>query len=406
MPDLLDDLTIFEMANNHQGSVEHGLAIVAACAQVARAHDVHAGVKLQLRDLDSFIHADWRGRDDVPHIPRFEATRLELDDFGRLVEATREAGLVPVATPFDEVSVGACVDLGVDVLKVASCSACDWPLLETIAAAQLPVVASTGGLGIFEIDNLVSFFRKRAPSFALMHCVSLYPTPNEKVALGFMEKMIRRYPYITVGYSGHEAPDNTEVVVAAIAKGARLLERHVGIPTEHAPLNAYSLCPEQAERWVMAAKRSRSISGSDRSKQVDDEELSSLRSLQRGVFAKKPLRRGQGIERPDVFFAMPCQAGQLSSGDFGHLRARFSATRDYNAGEAVFEVPVQDQISQLRGIAHDARGQIFEAGIVLGDDCPIEISHHYGLDHFREATRSIITAARRRPSAVSGAMRS
>ena len=384
MNDLLDDLYVFEMANNHQGRVEHGLAIIDAVARLARSHRIKAAVKLQFRDLDTFIHGDYRGRKDVAHLPRFEATRLEKDQFRELTEAIREAGLVTVATPFDEVSVGTCLDLGVQVIKVASCSATDWPLLEAIAGARKPVVASTGGLGIFDIDNLVSFFGKRVPSFALMHCVSLYPTPNEQVALNFMEKMMRRYPYVRVGYSGHEAPDNTEVVVAAIAKGARLLERHVGVPTETVQLNAYSMNPAEMEQWVLAAERSRAICGSDQSKHVSQDEVDSLLSLQRGVFAQKPLRKGQTIEPADVFFAMPCKPGQLTSGQFGHLRARFTASRDYNVNEAVFEKAASDKIRHLRGILHDAKGQIFEAGIVLGDDYQIEISHHYGLERFRQ----------------------
>jgi len=383
MNPLLDDLYIFEMANNHQGSVSHGLAIIDAAARLARSQRIRAGVKLQFRELDSFIHDDWKGREDAPHLPRFESTRLEIDDFRQLTDAIRDAGLIPIATPFDEASVGTCLDLGIQVIKVASCSATDWPLLEAVADARKPVIASTGGLAIFEIDNLVSFFGKRVPSFALMHCVSLYPTPNEQMALGFMEKMIRRYPYVRVGYSGHEAPENTEVAVAAIAKGARLLERHVGVPTETIQLNGYSMNPEQMEQWVLAAERSRSICG-DHSKHVSQEEVDSLRSLQRGVFALKPLRKGQQIATDDVYFAMPCQEGQLTSGDFGHLRARYTASRDYNAGEAVYEKPASDQISQLRGILHDAKGQIFEAGIVLGDEYPIEISHHYGLESFRQ----------------------
>jgi N-acetylneuraminate synthase len=300
------------------------------------------------------------------------------------VDAIRDAGLVAIATPFDETSVGTCLDLGVQVIKVASCSARDWPLLECIASARKPVIASTGGLGIFDIDNLVSFFRKRVPSFALMHCVSLYPTPNEQMALNFMEKMIRRYPYVRVGYSGHEAPGNTEVVVAAIAKGAKLLERHVGVPTEDSPLNGYSMNPTEMQQWVLAAERTRAICGPDQSKHVSQPEIDSLLSLQRGVYARKPIRKGDEISADCVFFAMPCAAGQLSSGDFGHLRASYTASRDYNVNEAVREKPASDQISQLRGILHDAKGLIFEAGIVLGDDYQIEISHHYGLERFRQ----------------------
>ena len=66
-----------------------------------------------------------------------------------------------------------------DVIKVASCSARDWPLLEKVAASGIPVVASTGGLTQDEVDDLVSYLDHRGCDFALMHCVSIYPTPDE-----------------------------------------------------------------------------------------------------------------------------------------------------------------------------------------------------------------------------------
>ncbi|MCH8479389.1 MAG: N-acetylneuraminate synthase family protein, partial [Wenzhouxiangella sp.] len=202
MSKLFENLHIFEMANNHQCDVNHGLKIIDAAARLAREHRVRTAVKLQFRELDSFIHPAAKGRDDIMHIPRFESTRLDEGQFRQLVDAIRSAGLVSVATPFDEPSVGLCQSLGVDVIKVASCSATDWPLLEEIAKANKPVIASTGGLSIYEIDNLVTFLSKRVPELAVMHCVSLYPTPLDQHAMNFMAKMIRRYPYVTIGYSG------------------------------------------------------------------------------------------------------------------------------------------------------------------------------------------------------------
>ena len=56
MNEFFKDLFIFEMANNHQGSVEHGLNIIRAMGQIARKHAVRAGVKFQFRDLD-FVHS-------------------------------------------------------------------------------------------------------------------------------------------------------------------------------------------------------------------------------------------------------------------------------------------------------------------------------------------------------------
>lgn len=380
---LFDELFTFEMANNHQGSVAHGLKIVEAVARIARTRGIKAAVKLQFRELDSFIHPDYKGRSDVKHISRFESTRLSKGEFRQLVNAIRDEDLIPMATPFDEPSVGTCLDLGIQIIKVASCSARDWPLLTAVAEARRPVVASTGGLSIYDIDNLVSFFRKRVPSFALMHCVALYPTPPERVALDFMDKLIRRYPYVSVGYSGHEAPDATEVVTAAVSKGARLLERHIGVPTDDVPLNAYSVNPEQAERWVQAAQTARAICGGGQ-RQLSQEEVESLRSLQRGVFARRPIPAGQQIQREDVFFAMPCQPGQLASGEFGQKRAHYVASRDYAPNDEIRELAEVDPVSQLRGILHDAKGQIYEAGLELGDSYTIEVSHHYGLEHFRQ----------------------
>jgi N-acetylneuraminate synthase len=395
MSRIFTDLHIFEMANNHQGSVEHGLKIIDAAAQIARRHGVRAAVKFQLRDLDSFIHPDYRGRPDVKHIPRFESTRLEVSEFRLLINAVGDAGLVKVATAFDEASVQTCLALGVDIIKVASCSAADWPLLGVVAETGRPVIVSTGGLSLYEIDNVVTFLSRRVPELALMHCVSLYPTPNDQHALSFMTKMSRRYPYVAVGHSGHEAPDNTDVVTAAVAKGARLLERHFGVADGGVTLNGYSMNPEQADRWVAAAQRARAICGATDEKRVSDGERGSLLELQRGVFAKRPIRKGEAIDRDDVFFAMPCQKGQLAAGGFGQYRAQFIASRDYGVNDPLFESPHDDTLRHLRGILHDAKGQLYEAGLVLGDDVTIEVSHHYGLERFRETGCVLINSINR-----------
>ena len=73
---IYDDLFIFEMANSHQGSLEHGIDIVTAMSRIARKYNIKAAVKLQFRNLDTFIHPDYMDRTDVKHIPRFLSTRL------------------------------------------------------------------------------------------------------------------------------------------------------------------------------------------------------------------------------------------------------------------------------------------------------------------------------------------
>jgi N-acetylneuraminate synthase len=393
---IFDQLVTFEMANNHQGSVAHGRRIVWAMAEVAKRHHVRAAVKLQLRDLDTFIRDDFRDRTDVKHVKRFLDTRLTRDDQRTLVEEIRAAGLLAACTPFDEESVQRIVELDFDILKIGSCSARDWPLLTAAAGTGLPIVCSTGGLTISDIDRLVSFFEHRGSRFALMHCVALYPTPGERMQLNQIEQLRHRFPTVPIGWSTHEAPDDTEPVQIAVAKGASLFERHVGLPTEDAPLNAYSSTPEQIDRWLGALIRARTLCGAAERAPPAEEEVRSLRSLERAVIACTDLEEGRVLQAEDVRFAFPREAGELSSGGF---RTGSLLSEDVSAGTplreaAVVPPPVPDE-TILKTAVHQVKGLLHEAGITLSSEFVVEYSHHYGVARFFETGAVLITCVDR-----------
>lgn len=391
---IFDDLFIFEMANSHQGSVEHGIDIIHAMGKIARKHNIKAAVKLQYRNLDTFIHPDYKERTDVKHIPRFMSTRLTYEQFSQLVDAIREEGMLTMATPFDEDSVGWCMDQGIDIIKVASCSALDWPFLTEVARSQKPLIISTGGKTLSDIDKLYNFFTHKGCEFAFLHCIAEYPAPMERLQLDFIDRMNRRYPEVTIGYSGHEDPDDNTVPMLAIAKGARILERHVGLPTETITLNAYSMNPEQADRWVQAAVNAKIMCATkkENDKYVSQEEIDSLNSLMRGVYLKKAVKQGEEIHREDVFFAMPCHDKQMNSGEFSD---GIIASKDYAVNEELHEKKKVTNISLVRSVIHDAKGMLYEAGIALGDDFEVELSHHYGMQHFRQTGAIIISIINR-----------
>lgn len=393
MNNLLNNLFIFEMANNHQGSVDHGLAIIRAMAKIARKYEIRAGVKFQYRDLDTLIHPDHQVNSSNKHIPRFLSTRLTRNDFLTLTNAVREEGMVTLCTPFDEPSVGTILDHGIQIIKVASASANDWPLLEAITKAHKPVICSTGGRTIDEIDNIVSFFTHRDVEFALLHCIGIYPAPNSSLQLGFLDRMKHRYRNIPVGYSGHEDPDNVDVVKIAVAKGASILERHVGLPTDTIMLNKYSMNPDQTDRWVAAALTAREICGADTTtKRVSQQEIDSLLTLTRGVFALNDIKAGDPLGRNNVYFAMPYQEGQTTSGEFQETMV---ATRAYQRNEPIIERRKPSIIGFIRSITHDVKGMLYEAHIEIGNDYEIELSHHYGIEHFRQTGALIINLINR-----------
>ena len=115
-----NNLFTLEMANNHQGSVEHGKKIIQEMGKIAKEFDLKASVKLQFRNLDTFIHPDYKNRTDIKHIPRFMSTKLSEAQFKELVDETKRNGLITMATPFDEDSVETMNRLGIEIMKVAS----------------------------------------------------------------------------------------------------------------------------------------------------------------------------------------------------------------------------------------------------------------------------------------------
>ena len=391
-----NDLFIFDLANNHQGKVEHGLRIVREMGQVARANGIRGVMKFQFRDLDTFIHPAHRKGSKNKHVPRFLSTRLSWAEFAKLTEAVKEAGLIPMCTPFDEASVDRILEMGIDLIKVASCSATDWPLLEKIADASRPVVFSTGGLTLKQIDDIVSFFDHRRVSSAIEHCVSIYPTPDAQAQLNMIEILRRRYPDRTIGYSTHEDPNDTAPVMVAIAKGARILERHVGIEAGDIKLNAYSSTPAQADRWIKAALKAKTLCGAQERLPAPPEEIASLNSLKRGVFAARNLKEGVVIAREDVYFAMPPDDGQLCSGEFREgTTAAADIKKDMPLTTENANVPHDKDRQVLFTAIHSMKGMLNEARIALSTDFRAEFSHHYGIASFAKFGATIIDCINR-----------
>lgn len=312
--DIFEDLFVLELANNHWGDVNRGLRIVKEFGTVVRYNDVRAAIKLQLRDVENFIHKDFIGRSDIRYIKKTIDTKLSRDELATLVEAIRRAGCVRMATPFDEKSVELCVELGLDIIKVASSDITDWPLLEKIAKTHKPVMVSTGGSSLNDIDNMVLFFENRNIPLAINHCVSLYPAEDGELQLNQIDFLKNRYPGHVIGLSTHEYHDWRSSMLIAYAKGARTFERHIDIKTEDRGLSPYCSTPEQVAEWFQAFKKAREMCGAPGIAKTPSpqKEIDYLTSLVRGVYARQDLPAGHVLSANDYYLAIPLQKGQLS----------------------------------------------------------------------------------------------
>jgi len=389
------EIFVFDLANNHQGRVDHALRIIREIGDTVRKHQVRGVFKFQFRQLDTFVHPAHKKNSDNKHIPRFLETRLSRAEFETLLGAVRGEGMLAMCTPFDEESVEVITDMGFDLIKVASCSANDWPLLEKVAAANLPVIFSTGGLRLSDIDDLVSFFDHRGADYAIMHCVSIYPIPVEKTHLNQIDVLRNRYCGHVIGWSTHENPDDMVPIQIAVAKGAQMFERHVGIATESVKLNAYSSLPAQVDRWIKAWKTARALCGSTE-RVVDAEEVASLDSLRRGVYAKSFIKKGNLIARDQVYFAMPYVNGHLDSGHWKDgIVALADVAKDQPLTRTGIKIPSDPDTKVIKWAVHEVKALLNEAHIALNTEFEVEYSHHYGIQKFREFGAVIINCINR-----------
>ena len=392
------NLFVLEMANNHMGQVSHGVALIRAFAEVCKDFpEFNFAFKLQYRNLDTFIHPDLKGRMDVKYIKRFEETRLTRADFDALIKEIKANNFLAMATPFDEESVAVVVEQNLDILKVASCSFTDWPLLERIVQTDIPLIVSTAGASLEDIDRVVSFLQHRNKDFALLHCVAEYPTADDKLHLGQLDLFKQRYPGVKIGFSTHESPQSFDIVKVAIAKGAEVIEKHVGLPTAQFEINAYSASPAQVREWLEGARKTKSICGqSDGRPPINQVETESLNSLRRGIFAQRTIKAGEILSQADIFFAFPPQSGQFLANNWSKYSS-FQVTKDIQANAAITpeNSSVFDSRDKVKEAVAKVKALLRDSGVVVPGGVDLELSHHYGIERFLETGLTLITVVNR-----------
>lgn len=356
---IFEDLFVLELANNHWGDVERGKKIITDFSRIVRFNNVKAAIKLQFRDVDHFIHKDFKNREDIRYINKTMKTKMSEEAYGILVDTVRKSGCITMSTPFDEKSVQTCVNLGIQIIKIASSDLNDWVLIEEIAKTRKPVIVSTGGSSLKDIDDIVRFFENRNIPLAINHCVSIYPSEKRDLELNQIDFLKDRYPDHIIGFSTHERNDDiANAIMIAYAKGARTFERHIDIEWQGKTVSPYCSTPIDLDKWIKAYKTAVEICGGPASyKRIPKEnEVQYLDALVRGVYAKRNIKTGESLSEEDVYLAIPLQQGQISC-------------RELMSGEVVLKDIKADEPIRIDDIdspyAYDERlkNKIYERGL-------------------------------------------
>jgi len=214
---------IAEIGINHNGNVELAkrlisVAVIAGCD----------AVKFQKRTPELCVPAAQQStmRETpwgyIPYMEYRERVEFGLKEYQEIDDFCRKQGVMWFASCWDEPSVDFIDQFEVPCYKVASASVNDDSLLRHTRSRGKPIIASTGMCTLADVDKAVEVMGK--DDLVLLHTVSTYPASYPELNLRAIVTMRSRYD-VPVGYSGHETGIPT--TVAAVAMGARVVERHI-----------------------------------------------------------------------------------------------------------------------------------------------------------------------------------
>ena len=199
---------------------------------------------------------------------------LSREDYREIDRYCRALGMIWFASCWDLPSVEFIEQFQPACHKVASAMLTNRELLLALRDTGRPVILSTGMSTQQEIDNAVELLGKER--LLLTHSTSSYPCPPAETNLKMIGTLRKRYG-VSVGYSGHEV--GLQISLAAVALGARLLERHITLDRAMwGSDQAASLEPGGLNRLVRDVRIIETALG-DGVKRVYDSELSKRLSL-------------------------------------------------------------------------------------------------------------------------------
>lgn len=301
---------IAEAGVNHNGSLERAFRLVDAAAEAGADY-----VKFQTFKADKVVSSEARmaryqaeNLGESPGSTQYEMIRkLELSParHRELQARCRERGIRFLSTPFDAESMELLVELGVDLLKIPSGELTNKPYLEQAAGCGLPVVLSTGMGTLEEVAaalDLLTGGGVAKKNITVLHCTTEYPAPFADVNLRAMNTMAREFG-VPVGYSDHTL--GIEVPVAAVALGARIIEKHFTLDRSlPGPDHKASLEPGELARMVEAVRHVEQALGNG-VKEPAESEKDNIPVARRSIHLAREIPAGTEIGREHLVMLRP-----------------------------------------------------------------------------------------------------
>ena len=320
---------IAEIGGNHEGNFEYAVELcldaIKAGADAVK-FQIYTGETLVNKKLDP---------DRVKHFNRFS---LSSNQYQELASICIKNNVDFVASIWTEEDIEA-FENKLPFFKVGSGDLTAYPILARIVKTRKPILLSTGLASIEEIQNTVNFIHQldsiyeKKNMLGILQCTAMYPIPDTDANLSTITNFKNLFPDALIGYSDHTV--GTYAAEIAVALGAQILELHFTDQKENRSFRDHQVSFTHSE--ITELKRKINIVSNllgDGNKRPMPSELESGHniSFRRGIFPRRPIKKGEVINRSDLIALRPAVGTPANLVDL--IEGKI-APRNYNELETI-----------------------------------------------------------------------
>ena len=294
-------LVIPEIGINHNGSLKIAKEMVDAAYRAGakiikhQTHVIHDEMSLCAQHI-------LPGNANISIYEIMKQAALSYEEEIELKRYVESKNMFYLSTPFSRAAADNLEKMGVEAFKIGSGELNNYPLIEHIANFGKPMIVSTGMNNMRAIELAVNIMEKKNISYALMHTTNVYPTPPQLVRLGAMQEMMINFPSVPIGLSDHTT--NNNACIAAIAMGAKVVERHFTDKMDRTGPDIVCSMDEQTLKELLdAANQVYKMLGG--SKEATKEEEVTERFAFASVVTIRPIHKGEELTKNNIWVKRP-----------------------------------------------------------------------------------------------------
>ena len=296
---------VAEAACNHLCDMKNALRMIDD-AYLAKAD----AIKFQTYTAEKLTTKKAKSYGNIKTNSQYEYYK-QFEKFGRseyetLFEYSSEKGIIAFSTPFDPENAQMLNSLDMPLYKIASCDLLYKDLLREVACFQKPIILSTGGSTLEEINkSLEILYSSGAEEIALLACTLSYPTKTDDANYRKITKLINEFPKNIIGISDHVEPEEHMISgPICLSLGAKIFEKHFTLDRTMGGGSSFSMNPKDLQKYVRNIHLTERLLGENEQK-VYEAEKNTRNSARRSLVANVDLDIGTIISKDKIGVKRP-----------------------------------------------------------------------------------------------------